>query len=551
MGDAPQTGTPGRRRKAGGSGRVAINTLSNWVAMGVEACVRIFLLAFLYKKLGNDDYGVYQVAMSITSMTSFLQFGLSGAILRYAAEGIAAGDWKRVSETVSVVRTLTLVMGAVAWGICIFVSIFMLDVLGIPEETQASAARMLRLTGLVAACHLAGISYYGALRAKQRYDLANGIRVGEHLLMAVLIVVVFSSGWVGLGAVGLSMAVPAVLTVVALAWAYRRQLPEARLSLLSFSRETIKDVFSFSGWLAVVAAAKAVFSQAGAPLVSAVLGVGQVSLMAVPRQMAAQMMRLVSGFTQTIRPVLTVRAVRGDRKGVADLYQASLRFTSLLVALPVVLLLTFGRPIIGILTGPEIVDQAYPVLVLYTALFACTLLGLPANSLILAVGRIRGVAIWRAVALLLGVVLGFGVVTVTDWGILGLVAALNLPTAVFSLFYLSYRAQQETDVSVAATILRCMAPAVLLAAVPAALGWGLQQVWPATAWTLVPEVLAAAVPYTVLMWWLVLTDQERQMVRDLVGRAQAKVTGGGADGGAGGAAPPNVPPLVFDESQQD
>ncbi|MBE3068923.1 MAG: lipopolysaccharide biosynthesis protein [Planctomycetes bacterium] len=541
---APPGQRPARLKHRSASRSVAINAASNWAGMGVNFVVKLFLVKYLYTHLGREDYGIYLVALSVTQMTAFIRFGLGGSVLRLASEGIAARDWQGLSDTLSVARTILAVGGTLAWGAAIVMSLFMLDVLSVPAESHASAAALIQMTGLGAACHILTTVYAGTLRAAQRYYLINTIVAGESLLTAAMVAVLFSLGYVNLEVLGLTTAVPAALALAGSALMVRRLLPEVHISFRRFTRAALGRVASLTAWIAISEVALVVHSQVGAPLVSATIGPAAVPMLAVPRQMITQFARAIAAMTQPLRPVATAMAVQGRRDHLARMYRMALRFTAVLMVPGIAILVVYGKPVIRFFTDAQMAADSYPVLVVYVTLFGLHQLSHPATAIVMGVGSVRGVALWQGGALLTGAALAAAVAIGTPWGIVGLVVALNVPMLFYSLGYMSVRIRQETGVSVGATLARGLGGPMMGGLVPVGLGLLLQWLWPVSdsdaallVW-LVVQMSVCGLAYLVAAWFAILDRDERATLRNLLPSRRVRPSVAGRGG------PPPEPPAA-------
>ena len=144
-----ETGPLPQQRSA--SRTLAVNAAANWVLMGVEAIVQIFLLGYLFPRVGRENYGIYQLALAVTGMTQIFRFGMTGSVLRLAAEDIAGRDWDHLAETLSVMRTLLVGLGATAWILMVVVSVFFLEALGVAVASGQGESSLRQLVGLSAA----------------------------------------------------------------------------------------------------------------------------------------------------------------------------------------------------------------------------------------------------------------------------------------------------------------------------------------------------------------------------------------------------------------
>jgi len=501
--------------------RVAVNTASNWVAIVVRIIINVFLFSYVYRRLGGKEvFGVYRLGVALSMGVTYLSFGMAGSVIRLASESIAGRQWDRLSQTMSVARTFLLAAAAVGVLLIVLASLFLLGPLNVPEDLRPAAATMLQLTALGGGIHLMYILYAGLLQAKQRYDLANIGQVGEVVLRGGLVVLCFELGWVGLETLGASAVVAALCGLVALVIMTRRMLPEARLSFRNMSRVAAREVFGFGAWVTVNQASRQGLAQAGVPLVSATLGPAAAAVFSVPQMISAYLSSVVGGLTATLRPVATGFAVRGDQGRLARLYYVGARLSLMMVAPALAMLLTHGKPFLAHWLGAGMVE-AYTVMLVYVGLVFGQLIGTSAEHFILAVGRIRGVALSRLVTSLLGIGMAVAVAVWTDWGILGVVVGLMLPVTLRGIIYLPVRVRADAQVTWTGLMARCVLPPVLTAGVPVAAGWLLLILWPpGSLWEVLFQMAVVALVYIPVAWFLVLKADDRELILRMFQRGE-------------------------------
>jgi len=511
------TDVDGGGPKGSTSRRVAVNTVSNWGAIGIRIILNMWLFSYVYEGLGGKEaFGVYRLGVALSMTVTYLSLGMAGSVIRLASESIAARQWDRLSETMSVARTLLLAAGSVGLLLIVLVSLFLLGPLQVPADLRPEAATMLQLTAVGGAMHLMYVLYRGLLQAKQRYDLANVGLVSEGVLKVALVILAFELGWVGLEALGASMAGAAVCGLIILVVMTRRVLSQIHLSFAIMNRSAAKEVMGYGAWVTVAQASRQGLAQAGVPLVSATLGTAAAAVFSVPQMVSSYLTRIVSGLTTTLRPVATAFAVRSDHERLARLYYVGARLSLMMVVPAVAVLVTHGKPFLTHWLGPGMAE-AYPVMLVYVGLIVGQQIGMSAEHLILAVGQIRGVALSRLIASLLGVGMAVAVAVWTDWGVVGAVVGLLLPVTLRGIIYLPLRVRADAPVTWTGLMARCVVPPVLAAAVPMAAGWLLIYAWSPRSLpeTLLQMGISAAV-YLPVAWLGILSRDERRMVRRAV-----------------------------------
>ena len=532
----------GHRAAAGGgeasSRRVAINTVSNWVGLVAQVGVNFFLLGYVLNRLEeNNLVGVFGLATSVSVGVAMLAPGMAGSVLRVASESIAAGDWGRLSRVLSVSRALLSGAGALGVAGVFVLTTLLLGVLNVPEEHRPAAALLMQLVALAAAPHLVRVAYRGALCAKQRFDLANGVAIFEMVVRGAIVVGCFRAGWVRVEAFGVASAVASALALVCMAGLTRWVIPQARIPLLVFDREALRSVLGFGAWNAVNQLTRQAQDQGGVALVSAIprLAMSGVAAITIPKFAAPYMVAFVNGLSLTLWPVAAVFAARGERENLARLYRLGTRLAAMM-AVPVLAVLgTHGMALVGCVR--EDLAETGTLLVVYMALFALRVTGLPAEHIIMGSGQVRGVALSQLAAAGVGLGVAAAIGWLTDWGLMAVVVALFAPAAVRGLVYLPYRIREDTGVGFWESMSVCLLPPILAGAVPVAMGLGLKHVWaPDRLWEVLAQMVVCGGAYAVVGWFVVLGREERGlMLRTVMRRRVAKVRAGGTPGpGASG-----------------
>jgi len=464
----------------------------------------------------TEVFGVFRLSAPFYIVVSALSFGMAGSVIRLAGESLATKNLKRLTETMSVARTMLLGAGVVGVALVSVLSSFLLEPLKVPEAYWPAAIVLFRLTALAAAFQLMHMLFRGLLQAKQRYDLANGAIIAEAVVRVGLVVTCFKLGWIGLETLGVGMAGGALCGLLVLRIMTRRILPELKMSFRRMSRSAFQDIFSFGMWTTVNMASRYGLDMVGTPLVSAVAGSGAAGMFNIPQTFASYGMGIVGGLTHTLWPVATGMAARGERDKLGRLYLVGTRLALMIIAPVVAVLVTHGKPFIVYYTSPEM-EPVYGVMLVYIGLTFPTVIGLSAEHIILGSGRIVGVSISRLVATVLGVGLAVAVALWTPWGLPEMAAALMFPAAVRGAVVLPMVMRRQVGIGYWHMLVSSVFPATLALVLLLAAGWAIQWLWPPTdLTTCFVQMALTAVLYGAVAWFVVLRSEEKTWMWNMV-----------------------------------
>ena len=84
-----------------------------YIAMAVNNLSSFFLTPLMLMVFGTSEFGVYKLALSITSYFALADLGLSNAVVRYISEYRANKDKESESKFVGLVVFIDLIIGGV------------------------------------------------------------------------------------------------------------------------------------------------------------------------------------------------------------------------------------------------------------------------------------------------------------------------------------------------------------------------------------------------------------------------------------------------------
>lgn len=78
--------------------RILLNSVSGSALYAVNVVAAFFLSPVIVRELGNRNYGIWDILLSLVGYFSVLEFGLSPAIVRYVALASSQEDRERTAR---------------------------------------------------------------------------------------------------------------------------------------------------------------------------------------------------------------------------------------------------------------------------------------------------------------------------------------------------------------------------------------------------------------------------------------------------------------------
>jgi len=152
------------------------------------------MMPFIIRHLGKELYGVWLLIAAFVGYYGLLDFGISGAVMRYVSRSIGA---KQREWTKYYVSTAFFVLCAV--GLIIIVISFGASFIGKAFITSKENIFLFKYSVIIVGCTV-GLSFPlrvfdGLLNANLRVDLKRCIEISELIVRTILIVIILGKGY--------------------------------------------------------------------------------------------------------------------------------------------------------------------------------------------------------------------------------------------------------------------------------------------------------------------------------------------------------------------
>lgn len=236
------------------AGSVTRNVLASWGTHASNLVIGFFLTRYTLDVLGVSTYGSWLLINSIASYAALLYCGLGETISRYVAKYHSEQNWHRINQVVTLVLTIYLGMGAIAFLIACGLSLTAGWWGGWTGEDLIEAQATILILGVNVAVGMAGSVFGGVLHGLRRFDLERGIGFSFDLVRLALFLTFLSERY-GLITIALIYFVVALGENVLYIVFARRILPTLAVGPSLLDRGVLKECGQFSSmvFLSVIA----------------------------------------------------------------------------------------------------------------------------------------------------------------------------------------------------------------------------------------------------------------------------------------------------------
>ena len=503
------------------STRLIRNALANYLGAFVGLVSALLLTPFMLHRLGDEQYGMWTLFLSILGWFYRLDFGLANGAAKYIAEYSVLGEHKRVNQVINTLWPLFTLGGIliVAGSFCL--SPRLPQLLRLPERYSAQGTLTFLILAIDFGVNFSSAVLNAALVGRQRIDLLSLVGVIGVVLKVMLVVAVLS---LGLGLPTLALATLSIsVTVAALRFYFlRRTYQQLRVSLTLFDRMAVAKLATYGLFYFLL------FVGASMELPNnLVINYSASVALIAPFSVAMRIANLVHYASGSVGTVLMPAFSEVDALGRTDQMQQMLiqgtRFVLAASAMLVIPLGFLAGPLISLWVGAEYTWIAGVTVVLLLTMLLRTGFH-PASTLLLGLARHR---LQAAVSLLTGALnLLVAILLVQSIGLMGVALGNLITLGLMSFLLVNLCACRVIRLSFWRLAQRTIVPLFLPAFASGLLGWAfLRYRYPDTMWMLGIEATGCALLFGLVYFWG-LSRRERVL---LVGEVRGLMRGHGGE----------------------
>lgn len=490
---------------------VLLNSVTGTGLYIVNILVSFIMSPFLVHTLGNSNYGIWEVILSIVGYMGIMDLGVGPALVRFVSVAHSKGDRRELVQIVSSANMFFLVLGGVAAALLAIVSIFPESLFSSSSHSSGYITTILLLFSINVGLQFPLTVFTGTLMGLQRHYLLNISRVVLTICKAFAVFFILtkypSSGLVALVIIeGVGNLVQLLLFGGAVY--YDKEIP--RISFKSCSMSTMRELWTFGLKNMVMMISSRLQIQSMPIIIGSVLGLDKIVYFVMPRRLVEYARGLSTSIGFPLTPYFASFYGKDDQRSLRESWlKTSLALHIVSGAMPIVLLFC-GVPFIYRWLGAEYADAGRWVL--YFMLIGLVVESFSPNAfrMLTAANRHgRAAYIWLAISL---ASLPLAVAAAKIWGLPGVALVCSAATVagtIISLVQACAAVSVEFYQYVKITMLPLVVPLMILAS----LLWGSGNLLPEYGYLqIVLQLLIGGFGYLIAVWFLVLDRAIRAKV---------------------------------------
>jgi O-antigen/teichoic acid export membrane protein len=368
------------------------NVFSNWLGLILRGVVSVVLTPILIHQLGDFQYGLWILVMSVVDYSGILDMGIRPTLHRFVARWKGLNDRAALNETIGSAFALSCGAGLLVLLVTFAALPWISSFFDIRGANPSEFRWLICLLGINLAILLPARVLGAYLCGVQRFDLFNVVEVVTCLSRGILIVLILhlGKGLMGVAVVTLGTS----LALLALNYALVVHVdPEVSVDPRQLNWVRVRELGAYSFYLFLNTAGDYLRFYTDSLVIAWVISISLVTPFAVAGRLMEYFKSVVFGLVGPLVPRMSELEGLGKWQELQQIFLRGTRAAALLSLLIGSVFLLDGRVILRLWVGERFVGS-YPLLMALAAGYVVTLAQYPSNVLICALNRHQALGWW-------------------------------------------------------------------------------------------------------------------------------------------------------------
>lgn len=400
---------------------VKFNSVLNVLGFLFVTATAFILVPVTFRKLGQEDYGIFVFMISLLSFSSVLYLGFGTTIIKYVADYTASGKYEAAARLTGTLFGVYLGLGALTLLVAAIIAIILPGIIDLPPGREWMYRAAVMVVGLQLALAFPFNVYGGILIGMQRYAVINVARIVATLANFAAILLT-PSAYASVLVFAAFFLLSGMIENVAYYCSVRRSFPDLKVSLRNWDIAGLRHLFGFSVSSLLVLIADKLVELTDTLVVGLFLGPAAVALYSIPQRLIQYAQLLVLKASEVFLPRISHLHAEGDEVRITHHWISGYRWV-LAIYMPICLVFIFYGDVFQVLWMGENFREMHFVLIVLTLSY---LLHMPLSAaFLLATGNHHLASRVKVAGAIANLVLSMILV---QWiGMLGVAAATAIP----------------------------------------------------------------------------------------------------------------------------
>ena len=352
--------------------QLRLGAILSYINMAIGSLIPMFYTPVMLQLLGQDEYGLYKLASSVTSYLSLISFGIGSAVVRYFTKYIAEGDKEGEENIFGLFNIIFSIIAAIAVVAGVIISLN----LNLIYSNSLNQSQLLKMQILVIVLTFnIALSFLcspqnAAVTSHEKFFFLQIINILTTVIIPVANLVALFFGFKSIGLVVSSLLIN---IIVRIAYAiYVRCVLQLKARYNNLPKNLLKEILLFSFWIFVANIVNQLYATTDTLIIGAIPALATVGVAVY--NIGVTFSSMMSNFSVGLLNVLTPKVNKmvfsnSSNTELTDLMIRIGRLQCYIVSLVCTGFIAFGRQFIQLWAGTGYEDAYW--IALFTMIPSC------------------------------------------------------------------------------------------------------------------------------------------------------------------------------------
>jgi len=227
--------------------------LLSYVTIFLTTIIGLVLTPFIIRSLGDAEYGLYILIGAFVGYMTVMDFGLNDSIVRfvskYRAEGDKKGEENFLAVTMIIYGFISLIVALLGVGLYFNLDSIFGDSLTATELSKAKVMFIILIFNMVIT--LPGGAFTAICNAYESFVYPRLLNIGRYLFRTAAVVGLLLLEGDAIGLVIVDTLMNLLVILFTMYFAFKKL--KVTFALYRFELQMVKEIFSYSAWIFVIA----------------------------------------------------------------------------------------------------------------------------------------------------------------------------------------------------------------------------------------------------------------------------------------------------------
>ncbi len=340
------------------------NTIYTVINLIIQMGMSFFLTSYLVNTVGSTEYGFFTMANNVVNYALIIANALNSLAARFVGIGIHAHDTEKAKRVFSSVFAGNVIFIAIALVPSSWAILHLESFIKIPPEL-VSDVKLLFVFVFINLCLNVIFAVFGSVYTiYNRLDLAGGLQAFSNIVKAALLIAMYIRFEASVVYLGFATLVATFVVVCGNIHYTRKYMPKRMFSISLIKISTIIEIVSSGVWNSINQLGVTLLNGLGVLIANIAVSEQAMGYLSVASMLPGVVSMCISTLSNLFTPTFLKLYAEENYTGLLVETKKSIRFMTVISAIPIAFLISFGIPFIKLWTPNTDIHVVYVLSIL-------------------------------------------------------------------------------------------------------------------------------------------------------------------------------------------